>query len=212
MTTPSSKSDRTRRAIIQAAAERFAADGYYGTSYRSLGEASGLSKGAIYFHFPSKLDLALETYRTKQRELIDLSLSGGADEGGPLARLLAALEARARAYARDRSLRVLPRLSTDFARDPELAPVVRELHANAVSTFAGLVRAAQEAGEIRASLDAEAVARTIFATIVGMDEVSERESGGRDLLERTRDFLELLRRALVSPEGAPRPTSGDDLS
>lgn len=197
--TASNKSDRTRRAIIQAAAERFAADGYHGTSYRSLIEASGLSKGALYFHFPSKLDLALETYRTKQRELLAVSLSAGADEGAALERLFATLEARARAYVKDRSLRVLPRLSTDFARDPELAPVVRELHANAVSTFAELVRAAQEAGQIDTSLNAEAVARTIFATIVGMDEISERESGGRDLLERSREFLELLRRALAAP-------------
>jgi AcrR family transcriptional regulator len=194
------KAERTRARLIQIAAERFASDGYHGTSYTDLVRASGLSKGAFYFHFPSKLELALEAYRTKQNELLAASLGHRGDAPTVLARLTAALEARAAAYAADRSLRILPRLSTDFARDPELAPVVHGLHEKAVGAFADLVREGQATGEIRSELDAEAVARTIFATIVGMDEVSERECGGRDLERRSRDFITLLVLALA-PSG-----------
>jgi AcrR family transcriptional regulator len=199
----STKSERTRSRLIQIAAERFAADGYAGTSFASLVEASGQSKGAFYFHFPSKLDLALAAFRAKQSQLIEKALGTGGD-GSPLERLLAALEARARAYAADRSLRVLPRLSTEFAQDPELAPVVRELHRNAVSLFSRLVKEAQESGEVRRDLDPDAVARTIFAAIVGMDEISQRETGGADLVERDRDFIRLLRSALEARERPKR--------
>lgn len=197
------RSRATRSRILEGAAERFAADGYHGTSYSSLLEATGLSKGALYFHFPSKLDLAVEAYRVKQQELIQASLGRGRGSGSALERLFAALEARAGAYMRDRSFRILPRLSTDFARDPDLVPLVRELHANAVGAFTSLLREAQEAGEIAPEVDLQAVARTIFATIVGMDEVSERESGGSDLMQRSREFIRLLRLALVRTSQRP---------
>jgi len=201
----SSKAQRTRNRLIQIAAERFAADGFAGTSFASLVEASGQSKGGFYFHFPSKLELALAAYRAKQSELIEKAL-GREREGSPFERLLGVLEARAQAYAADPSLRILPRLSTEFARDPALAPVVRELHGNAIRTFARLVKEAQESGEVRAALDPDAVARTIFGAIVGIDEVSDRENGGRDLVERSRDFILLLRSALQAP-GSTRPSA-----
>lgn len=205
----SNKAQRTRERLIQAAAERFAADGYAGTSFASLVKASGQSKGAFYHHFSSKLDLALAAFRAKQDQLIGAAVIGG-QKGSPLERLLGTLEARARAYTEDPSLRVLPRLSTEFAQDPELAPVVTELHGNAIRVFAGLVREAQESGEARKDLDPSAVARTIFAAIVGMDELSQRESGGRDLLDRGRDLNRLLRSALEvreSPQHSSRSSN-----
>lgn len=47
-------------------------------------------------------------------------------------------------------------------------------------------------------MDPEAAARTTFATIVGLDEVSQRESGGEDLIDRSREFWELPRLALAA--------------
>jgi len=199
----SDKAQRTRERLVQAAAERFAVDGYAGTSFASLVKASGQSKGAFYHHFSSKLDLALAAFRAKQDQLIRAA-TVGARKGTPLERLLGTLEARARAYTRDPTLRVLPRLSTEFAQDPELAPVVTELHGNAIRVFEELVRNGQESGEIRQDLDPHAVARTIFAAIVGMDELSQRESGGKDLLDRGRDLNRLLRSALEVRESPQR--------
>ena len=191
---------RTRARLLRAAAKRFAADGYHGTSYNSLITASGMSKGAYYFHFASKRELALEVYRTKQAEVIRAALAAAGDEQSPLERLFLILRARAEAFATDRSLRCLPRLSTDFARDAELASFVAELHSNAIEPFAKLLWEAKRAGELRDDVDPDAAARTIFAAIVGVDEVAERESGGKDLIDRSRDFWKLLRLALERPQ------------
>lgn len=195
MTSPRARLTRAR--LIQTAAKRFAAHGYHGTSYNSLVTASGMSKGAFYFHFASKKDLALEVYRTKQAEVIDAALAAAEGESSPLERLFMILQARARAFATDRSLRCLPRLSTDLSRDPKLASFVAQLHANAIEPFAQLLREAKQAGELREAVDPDAAARTIFATIVGVDEVSERESRGKDLIDRSREFWGLLRLALA---------------
>src|SRR5689334_1268075 len=48
---------RTRSALLRAAAVTFASKGYDGASVDAIAASVGLSKGAVYAHFPSKLDL-----------------------------------------------------------------------------------------------------------------------------------------------------------
>lgn len=51
---------RTRAALLRAAAAAFAGKGYDGASIDAIAASVGLSKGAVYAHFPSKLELYLE--------------------------------------------------------------------------------------------------------------------------------------------------------
>jgi AcrR family transcriptional regulator len=50
---------RTRSALLRAASAAFATRGYDGGSLDSIAAAAQLSKGAVYAHFPTKLDLYL---------------------------------------------------------------------------------------------------------------------------------------------------------
>ena len=50
---------RTRAALLRAAASAFAGRGYDGASVDAIAASVGLSKGAVYAHFPSKLELYL---------------------------------------------------------------------------------------------------------------------------------------------------------
>ena len=54
---------RTRSALLRAAATTFATKGYDGASVDAIAASVGLSKGAVYAHFPSKLDLYNELVR-----------------------------------------------------------------------------------------------------------------------------------------------------
>ncbi|RME74273.1 MAG: TetR/AcrR family transcriptional regulator [Chloroflexi bacterium] len=54
---PVDKKTRTRQQILQAALTCFAQKGYHQTSMDDIVSASGLSKGALYWHFNSKQDL-----------------------------------------------------------------------------------------------------------------------------------------------------------
>jgi AcrR family transcriptional regulator len=56
------KGEATHQAIIELAAQVFSKQGYAGTSMGDLMVATGLSKGAIYNHFVSKDDLALQAF------------------------------------------------------------------------------------------------------------------------------------------------------
>ena len=52
------QSRATRQAMVVAAAEQFAQVGYHGTALSEVLAGSGATKGAMYFHFPSKEALA----------------------------------------------------------------------------------------------------------------------------------------------------------
>jgi AcrR family transcriptional regulator len=57
--TSGSTAEETRSRIIGAARELFAERGYAGTSVRDLAERLGITKAALYYHFPGKADVLL---------------------------------------------------------------------------------------------------------------------------------------------------------
>lgn len=44
----------TRRALVSAARQRFEADGYAATNLDDIADGAGVTKGALYHHFPTK--------------------------------------------------------------------------------------------------------------------------------------------------------------
>ena len=49
---------RTRRALVRAAAEVFAGEGFAPASLTAISRRAGVSNGALHFHFPNKKALA----------------------------------------------------------------------------------------------------------------------------------------------------------
>lgn len=54
------RAERTRLVVLEAAAEVFLGEGYANAALAEVIERSGVTKGALYFHFSSKEDLARE--------------------------------------------------------------------------------------------------------------------------------------------------------
>ena len=52
------RAEVTREAILEGAAEAFDAAGFGSTSLSDISQRAGVTKGALYFHFPSKEALA----------------------------------------------------------------------------------------------------------------------------------------------------------
>jgi AcrR family transcriptional regulator len=87
------KSQRTRKAILDAAEELFSAQGYEAASLDAIGERAGIQGTAILYHFPSKRTLYEATLdRIFSPLLVQLNeVLAGADAVG--ARLESAVEA-----------------------------------------------------------------------------------------------------------------------
>ena len=192
------RSRRTRKRILEHAAEVFARDGYQGTSLNRIIRESGLTKGAFYFHFESKEALALATFRyTQERFLGQMVERAGRQENG-LAALAEMLRTRARLLREEPTLEALLRIGAELGATAGPKSEFRAFQDLTLGQFAELVRRGQTEGVIRSELDAHATAETIFAAMIGTDRVSRIVSGRADLEERTEHLIEVLANGLRS--------------
>jgi AcrR family transcriptional regulator len=87
------RQDNRRRQLLEAAARRFAHQGFRATTIRDIAGDAGMLPGSLYYHFASKNDLLLAVYEEGVRRIaanVDRAAAGAAD---PWARLEAACTA-----------------------------------------------------------------------------------------------------------------------
>jgi len=65
----SAQAGETRETILRVAGELFAGDGYQATSVADIADAAGVTKGAVFHHFPSKDILFVEIWRQLQLDM-----------------------------------------------------------------------------------------------------------------------------------------------
>jgi TetR/AcrR family transcriptional regulator, transcriptional repressor for nem operon len=193
---------RTRRLILERAAELFNTRGVAGTSMSDLMEATGLQKGGLYRHFAGKEALAAEAF--------DHAVARVAG------RFAAALEGRSHAVDR---LRAVIRVFAAYGADPpvpggcpilntavecdDALPALRERSRRAMEGMRRLVlrnvRDGMARGEIRAEIDAEELATVLVSTMEGAV-VLARVLGDPEHLERAARWLERHLEASVRAE------------
>jgi AcrR family transcriptional regulator len=79
--------EATRRALLDAARELFAADGYVDVSIDEICRRAGLTKGALYHHFRDKRDLFRAVFEEVEGEWADELAALVAEERDPLERI-----------------------------------------------------------------------------------------------------------------------------
>jgi AcrR family transcriptional regulator len=175
-TSRAASAEATRRRLLEAAIERFAADGL-GASFDAVAADAGATKGALYHHFGSKDGLVQAVYREAVRRHAQRVLERSS-EGTGRDRLLGLIDASARLYSsRTPFYRLLVALHLEVAgARPELAEIAGPVHRQQREHMTALVRAGQADGSIRADLDAEAVGLTVNAALEGFVLVQHLES------------------------------------
>jgi len=79
---PAEQAEQTRRDILAGALTVFAARGYAATRVADVADELGVTRGAVYGHFPSKAELFLEVVRLSQDPIYAL-LEAAEDETTP---------------------------------------------------------------------------------------------------------------------------------
>ena len=80
-------------ALLDAAAAKFAEQGYHATTIRELAAATAMTPGAIYFHVPNKQALLLAVYEEGVQRILDRVERAAAGHAAGWDRLTAAVEA-----------------------------------------------------------------------------------------------------------------------
>ena len=193
MPTRAQAAEVTRTRLIDAAIERFAADGL-GASFDAVAAEVGVTKGALYHHFGSKEGLVEAVYKEAIGRHAERVVAASA-EGDGRARLLALVDASARLYAsRSPFYRVLGSLHLAAAADrPALADIARRMQRTQRDFMIGLVRQGQRDGSIDPGLDAEAVGLTVNAALAGfLTQQLEPPAQQRRWVAKFRSLLEDL--------------------
>ncbi|MGA6207145.1 TetR family transcriptional regulator [Nocardia testacea] len=188
---------RTRAAIIRSAAVEFGKSGYAAASLNRILEGSRATKGAMYFHFDSKedlaravLDSAIERYGvTLDRWLVRADL-------GPLDILHGVFDELALRLEHDIIVQAEFRLVIDpgFQRQgrggcPMLSAAIRDLTVAAI-----------EQGQLRPDTDPDRFTRTLAGALIGQRYMADAHGGEPDLRTRFRESLEVLVQATCTPD------------
>lgn len=175
----------TRAAILEVAAEEFEAHGYVGASLSVIAERLGLTKGALYFHYQSKGDIAKSIVANYHDAWEPRVREAEARDKGPLEAIRWLTGQVALAYRDDIHIRAAVRLVRDRAAiDVELPrPFVQW-----IETSQMFLERAAEAGEIRKDLNIQLVAHLSVAAWFGVQQVSE-DLDERQSLESLTDGL-----------------------
>jgi AcrR family transcriptional regulator len=176
-------------AILTAAAEHFARNGYHATSLDSVLADSGGTKGALYFHFVSKEALARAVIAEMVQGWKDLrgQISGrGLD---PLSALLALVDVVIARLIDDPIARGGTRLLNDLPmRDQD----VRGHYGSGERDALVLLDQAAQAGLLREGIAPALVARQIVALIAGHRQICDAVEDRHHLRQRVDEAWTLL--------------------
>ncbi|MEU2539469.1 TetR/AcrR family transcriptional regulator [Streptomyces iakyrus] len=194
---------RTREKVLDAAAEEFAAQGYAKATLNDVARRTGMTKGALYGHFPSKEILAatlLAQSRVAWEEMRRARDVPGAAARAVLEELVLELAQRLRSDIR---LRAALRLASDL---PCLARAAPDLFDDVRRHLVGLVRRAQQEGGM-APYPPDLVADLLLTSLHGALHVSQCDDrhGGAPAGEAV---WRLLLDALAGGRGGCRGMAG----
>lgn len=179
----------TREAIVQGAGIVFGEVSYATATLQDVIAHAGVTQGALYFHFDSKLDLAGEVIR-QQHELSMRAAGRFADEDLPRLDALILLSGElARQIRREPIVQGGLRLTTesgqlfpDHSRGPYLDWIESTEH---------FLRGAAVEGRLRADLDIRAMARYVISAFTGVQVVSRSLTGWADFVDRLEEMWQL---------------------
>jgi AcrR family transcriptional regulator len=172
-----------RRQIMDGARTAFARLGYQGATVEVLEEEIGLSRGAIFSYFPSKLDLFVALAQQDQETLLHRWLDDGWEEV-------------VRHVVEDDPewIGVYMDVSRMLRTDPELRARWEQLNPELQQELEQTYRRLQEAGEIRDDVPLETLGRFLGIVFDGIA-VQQAARFGHPI--DTAGTIELLRSALA---------------
>ncbi len=166
---PATNSAETRVRILDAARSKFAAHGYESASNRALADEAGLTTGAIYHYFDSKLDIYTAVYADAREVAYTRFEKAIVGHETFAAQLAATLEAAHELNLEDPTLaQFLGSSRVDASRDQDLAEAVRAIEkARRITFFEDMVDLGIETGEI-AEPDRPLVLSLVRTILVGL--------------------------------------------
>ncbi|MGD9495443.1 MAG: TetR/AcrR family transcriptional regulator [Armatimonadota bacterium] len=199
-----SRGEQRREGLLQAALERFAADGFDGVTTRAIAEQTGVSEAALFKYFPTKRALFLAVVR-------DLAPDRLIDPHDTLPAEVSAEEALAAAVRSHLDLAWEHRtwlmlVLAERERDAEVREALRAQFTSVRQALRSLLQALAERGDVRAGMVGPAT-QIIMMSLRGFLVWALRQNPPRSW-PATRDWfvqalVDLLLHGIASEQGQP---------
>lgn len=195
------RAQETRLAVIEGAARVFAGIGYAKASLADIIAHAEVTKGALYFHFTSKRDLALAVIEEQHSKV----LAAGAGILGTSTPALDKIIELCRMFGRQLLDEPIVRAGIRLTFEASAFQAdVSGPYEDWIGTVEGLLEQAKAEGGVRADLDAAAFGRYLVASFTGVQLVSDVLTGRNDVLQRIEQMWEFMLPAIVPvPPGSP---------
>lgn len=186
------RAEQTRNAILEAAASRFDAVGFLGASLSDILTEAGVTKGALYFHFKSKEDLAdalIDEQFTVSDPLAEIENPG-------LQTVIDLTQGMAASLQSDVRVRASIRLVIE--QGSFITPA-NNAYKRWVDTLHACLLAAKAAGDLRKEINAHDLAQFVQASFTGIQLSSQVLTGRADLMERITFMWSTILTSVVPP-------------
>ncbi|MFB7174851.1 ScbR family autoregulator-binding transcription factor [Streptomyces sp. NPDC056254] len=191
------RAEITRQAILHGAAIAFDDSGFEGTSLSDVVRHAGVTKGALYFHFPSKQALA----RTLMDEQFQVSEHLAAVEDPGLQTVIDLTHQMAHGLRTDVRIRAGIRLVIESGSFTNPDPTPYDAW---IATCRDCLTPAQQVGDIHSSLDVDALSVLLVGAFTGIQITSHVRTRREDLHARVTDLWNSFLPAVVPADRIAR--------
>jgi TetR/AcrR family fatty acid metabolism transcriptional regulator len=161
---PEANGSGKRERILDAAVRVFAQEGFYNAKVSQIAQVAGVADGTIYLYFKSKDDLLISLFEDRMERVNANLREALAAEGNAPARLMRVVKLHLELVESNRHMAevisVELRQSSKFIRE-----YANPLFAEFLRLIAGAVADGQKAGELRADIDPQLLARSLFGAL-----------------------------------------------
>lgn len=186
---------QTRQALLEAASLEFEANGYAATVLSDISDRLGMTKGTVYFHFPTKALLA-QAVTANWSVMWEEEIAASRARGLSLDELESLMIRIAERFQSDALIRATIRLVRERELIEEELPRPFDLWLEVTKEA---LQASRESGALRDDIDVDAVAWQVLANLVGIQLLIDDLNDGRSIADRVREMWAVHRVTLATP-------------
>jgi len=192
------RAEVTRQAIIEAAVDLFEEVGYGSTDLTAIINRAGVTKGAFYYHFPTKQSVAAAIIDEAKTRIAEATRSVMESPSPALDNLIRVTFVVAEMVDRDNLVWVGNQLRQAMGQISESG---QKSYPERAPVYLAAVEKAVAEGDVRADIDPDEAAQTIWASMLGCRLLSD--AGGEDISARLTQAWRVLLRAIVPEQSLP---------
>lgn len=188
------KGEMTRARVLKTASSLINSKGFSNTSINDIIQATGVKKGNLYFHFPSKEDLGLAILQEAKRDFF-LWVSNSLQGDRPLEKLSNFFDAVLEKHRKTNFVGgcIFGNTALEMSdSNIRFSNSIKEVFREWTAIITELLIEAREAGDLKQEIPASLLAKQIVATIEGgimMARVSKNGNELQDCLNSLRILL-----------------------